>query len=156
MVEPHIKQAAHRAHRAAFCVRRAVDHPGNPGVYDGSGAHWAWLQRHIQGTLPQPPAAKTAAGIVDGLNFRVGKGVFCPLPAISAPAHDLLAPNNHAAHRHFPRIKGFLCQNQCFFHESFVHLQRLLFLYHTEIQGERQGYDTASSLKKRSDAVRGT
>ena len=52
VVKGHGKQAANRVARAEFAVGRAVDHPGNPGIDDGTGAHGTGLQRHIQGTLP--------------------------------------------------------------------------------------------------------
>ena len=50
VVEIHGKQIAHRAAAAGLGIRRAVDHPGDPGIYDGTGAHRAGFQRHIQGT----------------------------------------------------------------------------------------------------------
>ena len=56
VVEGHIEQAAYTAAGAALFVPGAVDHPGDPGIDDGAGAHGAGFQGHIQGAFPQPPA----------------------------------------------------------------------------------------------------
>ena len=50
----------------------------------------------------------------------MGKGVFCPFPAVAAPANDFFAPDDDAAHRHFPLVKGFLRKLQRFFHKQLV------------------------------------
>ena len=60
-------------------IGSTIDHPGDPGVDDSAGAHGTGLQGHIEGALPQPPAAQRAAGLADGLDFRVRQGGFSHL-----------------------------------------------------------------------------
>mgnify|MGYP007111681380 CR=1 FL=1 len=67
VVKLHIKQVADRAAGAVFAVRSAENDPGDPGVQNGAGAHGAGLQGHIQGAIPQSPAAQVAASLVNGL-----------------------------------------------------------------------------------------
>ena len=57
VVEFHGKQVAYRAGGAAFVIGGTVNHPGNPGVDNGTGAHGTGLQSYIEGAFPQPPAA---------------------------------------------------------------------------------------------------
>ena len=123
VIKAHVEQTANRANRAEFAVGRAVNHPGNPGVDDGAGAHGAGLQGHIQGAFPQPPATQAGAGFGNGFDFRVGQGGFALFPAVAAPTDDFVPPDNDAAHGHFPFRGGFGGQLQGFIHKiQIVHL----------------------------------
>ena len=43
VVKIHGKKIAYRAAGSAFAVFCAADHPGDPGINDGTGAHGTWL-----------------------------------------------------------------------------------------------------------------
>ncbi len=158
VIEPHVKKGADRPDGTAFPVGGSVDHPGNPGVDDGTGAHGARLQRYIQGALPQPPAPKGFAGLGDGLDLRVSQGVFCPLPAVPTPADDPAVPGDDAAHGHLSRVKGLPCQLQSRAHPFLVHdIPPLTFkVIIAEELPRRQGYDSKNRKRILSNIVRRT
>ena len=132
VVVGHVKQIAHRTAGTGLQITGAVDHPGNPGIDDGSGAHGAGLQRHIQRTLPQPPAAQGGAGLVDGLQLRMAQGILPLFPAVAASAHDFPVAGDHAAHRYLALSSGLSGQ--------FQRLQHIVSVFHIPYLPVTSGY----------------
>ena len=80
VVEGQREEIDDRGAAAGLGIGSTIDHPGDPGVDDSAGAHGTGLQGHIECALPQPPAAQRAAGLADGLDFRMRQGGFSHLP----------------------------------------------------------------------------
>ena len=116
----HVKQITDRTAGTGLGIGRAVHHPGNPGVDDGTGAHGTGLQGYIQVAFPQPPAAKISAGFADGFQFRVAQGRLSLFPAVAAPADNFAPAGDDAAHGNLALGGGFSGQRQGFQHKITV------------------------------------
>ena len=73
-----MQQIDKTSRRAGFWIFRAEDDARQMRVQNRAGAHGARLERHVQRTLPQPPAAERPAGLADGLQLCVGQRRFSP------------------------------------------------------------------------------
>ena len=84
----HFQDIQDRSGAACLGIHAAHDNLGDPGLHDGTGAHLAGLQCHIEGTLFQTPVADHLAGLVDRGDLRMGQGIFVGISAVIAPADD--------------------------------------------------------------------
>ena len=66
-----MQQIDKTSRRAGFWIFRAEDDARQMRVQNRACAHGARLERHVQRTLPQPPAAERPAGLADGLQLCV-------------------------------------------------------------------------------------
>ena len=114
------KEVDERPARSCLRIRRSIDHARNPGINGRSRAHGARLQRDIQHTLPQPPAAQRAAGILDGFQLRVCERGFVPLSPVSSPPDDFTRTHHHGAHRDFSFCCRLTSQRHRLAHKAFV------------------------------------
>lgn len=71
-----MQQIDKTSRRAGFWIFRAEDDARQMRVQNRACAHGARLERHVQRTLPQPPAAERPAGLADGLQLCVGQRRF--------------------------------------------------------------------------------
>ena len=70
-------------------IHTAHDDFGDPGLHDGTGAHLAGFQCHIEGALFQAPVADDLAGFVDRCDLRMRQRIFICIAAVITPADDL-------------------------------------------------------------------
>jgi hypothetical protein len=70
-------------------IHTAHDDFGDPGLHDGTGAHLAGFQCHIEGTLFQTPVTDDLAGFVDRCDLRMRQRIFICIAAVVTPADDL-------------------------------------------------------------------
>lgn len=106
VVKGHHKQVGHRPGTAGLGVPGAVDHPVQPRVDDGPGAHRAGLQRHIQLAAAQPPAVQGLAGLPDAEHLGVGQRVLIQLPAVVGAGNHLVVPHDDRPDRDFSQLGG--------------------------------------------------
>ena len=125
----HLQEIQDGAAAACLGVHTAHDHLGDAGLDDGTGAHLAGLQRHIEGAFLQSPVSDLLAGFVDGGDLRVGQCIFVRIPAVIPPADDLTLVDNDAADGHFSQCIGFLRLPQGFPHVFFCNIRNHRHIY---------------------------
>lgn len=125
----HLQEIQDGAAAACLGVHTAHDHLGDAGLDDGTGAHLAGLQRHIEGAFLQPPVADLLAGFVDGGDLRVGQCILVRIPAVIPPADDLTLVDNDAADGYFSQCIGFLRLPQGFPHVFFCNIRNHRHIY---------------------------
>ena len=102
-------------------IHAAHDDFGDPGLHDGTGAHLAGLQCHIEGTLFQTPVTDDLAGFVDRCDLRMRQRIFICIAAVVTPADDLSLVYDDTTDGNFSQSVGFFCLFQGFFHIFFFH-----------------------------------
>ena len=95
----HLKQVCYGSAGAVFKVVGSEEYLGDMGVKYRAGTHRAGLQRNINLTVPQPPAAKRSAGVVDRVCFSVPKGVLALFAAVPAFCDYLSVSDNNRSGR---------------------------------------------------------
>ena len=69
-------------------IHAAHDDFGDPGLHDGTCAHLAGLQCHIEGTLFQTPVTDDLAGFVDRCDLRMRQRIFICIAACNVMIVD--------------------------------------------------------------------
>jgi len=67
--EGFFKQVHDAAAGSHIGVGRTVDHLADPGIENSAGTHGARLQRHVQGTVAEPPASQFFAAFLNFVSF---------------------------------------------------------------------------------------
>ncbi len=105
---------------AGFGVHAGDHYAGNPGLYDGSGAHLARFKGHIHRTFLQPPVAQHTAGLANGIEFGMGQSIFICISAVVAAGDHFIMVYDHTANRHFIQLFSFSGLGHGLSHIAFI------------------------------------
>lgn len=126
MVEKfRIGQLQGTAGGAALGVGGAVDDAPDPGVTDGAHAHDAGFQGHVQRGVDQPVIFQHGARRPQRNDFGMCRGVMRRDGPVPPLGHDVVAEQQHGAHRHLARLLGPLGQFQRMAHPVLIPCRRL-------------------------------
>ncbi len=96
-------------------VRRAEHAPSETAHDQGAGAHGARFQRHIEGTVVQPPVPLFFPSAAQTEDLRVGGRIMSLFPAVVVRPQQGIPPVQRRADGDFPlRARFFRLPERCF------------------------------------------
>ena len=96
-----LEQVQRAAGGARLGICGAEDYPRQPHVHDRAGTHRAWLFRHVQRAIRQPPIADGLFGLGQRQHLSVGRGVFEQFNLVVRPGDNAASLHDHRADGHF-------------------------------------------------------
>ena len=66
-----VREVDRSSESSPFAVKGAVDHSPDPGLHQGSGAHWTGFKGHDQRALIHPPIASDPGCLAQGHQLRM-------------------------------------------------------------------------------------
>ena len=99
------EEVADRPGHASFFVPGAEYDLVEAGEDDRSGAHRAWLERHVQGAPIESPASEHYRCLADGEQLRMGRRILVPHGPVRCPRDDPPIPDDHSA-------DGYVCSSR--------------------------------------------
>lgn len=112
-----------RDYRTGFRVRRTEIDMTDASLYDRSGAHGTWLQRHVQVAVLEAPGTEPATGLSDRDHFRVKCCVLTELAEIMRASNHGPVVYDHASNGAVSDHSGTTCLRECLGHVFFVYVQ---------------------------------
>ena len=100
VVEARIpSQVAERAAEARLGIRRPKDQRVDSAVDQGTGAHGARFQGHVEDAAAESPAAESPSRRAQGQDLGMSQRIAVDFPAVAASADDLAVLDHQGADR---------------------------------------------------------
>jgi hypothetical protein len=115
-----IQHLENRADSARLRIVRAINQPADAGVNQRSRTHGARFNCNKQFALAQSMVADGGAGVPEGNDFRVGRGIVVGKIAIPSSPNHTAVTYDHCSDGDFFNFKRPLRTPQRFFHVEFV------------------------------------
>ena len=96
-----VHDAEDAAAGSGFGVVGGVDEAGDAGVEDGSGAHGAGFEGDVEGAAGEPVVRERKAGLTEGYDLGVGRGVAVTEDSVLAAADDLVVIDDDGTYGDF-------------------------------------------------------
>ena len=118
----HLEEIHEPAGATAFGIGASEDDSPQPGMDNGSGAHWAGFLGDIQLAVGESPIADGSLGLSDGKNFGVRSGVLELFHLIVGARDHTPFEDHNRADRNFFLLPSPPRHAQSLAHEEFVAL----------------------------------